>query len=76
MPDTNLSIVGHHIYVDSHQIQLHFPVMLRIVIRSYVGCGIQLCICQALAETLRRLLYQAPVYQQALTGIHNSIWVC
>jgi hypothetical protein len=37
---------------------------------QWVAVNIHLCICEALAEPLRRQLYQ-----QALVGIRNSVWV-
>ena len=47
--------------------------------KGITAVSIYLCICQALAETLRRQLYQAPVSKHLLTytkvsGFGNCIW--
>jgi hypothetical protein len=44
-----------------------------------VGCKIQLCICQVLAEPLRKQLYQAPVSKNfpastIVSGFGDNIW--
>ena len=46
---------------------------------QWLAASICLCICQALAESLRRQLYQAPVSKHFLastivSGFGNSIW--
>jgi hypothetical protein len=41
---------------------------------QWIAVSIHFCICQALAEPLRRQLYQAPVSKHML-AIHNSVWI-
>ena len=58
------------------------PLVLSIAPLLGFSCSVQwlvasipLCICQALAELLRRQLYWTPVSHQALLVIFNSAWV-
>jgi hypothetical protein len=71
-----------HIVVTPMGLQISSaPWVLSLVPPLGTLCSVQwlaesthLCICQVLAESLRRQLYQAPI-NKAPVGIHNSVWV-
>jgi hypothetical protein len=55
------------------------PPLGTMCLVQWLAASIHLCICQALAEPLRRQLYQAPVSKHLLTstivsGFSNCIW--